>query len=429
MIFNSLPEENYHTARRVISCLNKVCMGDKNLFQIITLFFHKCFFNFPIESNLKMNKSVSFDIFSYMIENSDRLPHRFFKRCLNVLKEKNYYHKTDNLLTPVLLYKEKSQRNSYKHNNRQNMLKKKQIFSNSIHSYSPVNHSIHSSSHSKKIDNTLLALEHAIKHLDLKDHLNCRMVCKKWNRFFTESESINQFFYVDFQILLDWYSNDQQIKLAQNYQWLKKCSNESKTSRFLLFSSLITFHSQQDLQNLKLNNHKKHLKIAISGNKSSGKSLFLSHLGSFINYLSIKQTELGVVLEGKGKLGDSQQSNFLVSITELESSKLIESLTSKKLQEFDAIILIVSPEKKENFESIHELDCSLKETLKENNNSETKFFRVLNKIDLLKDTKIPNLKIQSGHSKISLDNYFPISVEKKINLESFFPFIFQTVLK
>ena len=411
---NSIPEENYHTAMKVICCLNKLCRGYNELYSKIMLFFHKCFFNFPEEKNFKMNKSFSFDIFHYMIENSDLLPHRYFKNCVSPLAELK--SSNDEVLKPNLFKKKEK-------NNKNTKLKiSKQIYSNSLgypFSYCP------------KPNKKMLALMQVAKYLDLKDHLNCRIVSKKWNQFFTKFESLNNFFFVDFRVLLKWHSEKKQKMLAQKYKWSKNFSQEkgcNRASRFLFFSSLITFHTREhDLCFGETNKQKKNLKIAILGNKSSGKKSFLSHLGSFIDYHLIGKNECGIILEGKGKIGQSKLINLneiIVSFTKIDQKNVKPLIYEKKLNDFDAFVVIASPENSNNFNIALQIDSSLRETLNEINSS-AKLFRVLNKIDLLKDYRLPNIKIQSGDSKISLENYFPISVEKRINLESFFPFIFE----
>ena len=176
-------------------------------------------------------------------------------------------------------------------------------------------------------------------------------------------------------------------------------------------------HSQENMV--------KHFKVVVCGNQSSGKSLFITRLGRFIDFSDIRENQYAKILEGNGLL---ENSFFFLTILELNSAKdLLENFNSFEFSDLDAVILFSSPEKLENLNFISLFDSQLNETISLNK-SRAKIFRVLNKLDLMKDTRVPNIKIQRGDTKISSENFFPLSAQNNTNTKSFFSYMLNNLI-
>eukprot|EP01091_Cochliopodium_minus_P010402 TRINITY_DN2745_c0_g1_i2.p1 TRINITY_DN2745_c0_g1~~TRINITY_DN2745_c0_g1_i2.p1 ORF type:complete len:779 (-),score=275.68 TRINITY_DN2745_c0_g1_i2:919-3255(-) len=405
-ILKSLPEENYHTSRRILTTLHRCCFKDNKLYDALSNFFLKCFFRFPDTdgNNYSKNLLLSSQIFKHFLQNINDMAIVNF----NVEKKKQapYFNKTG----PSF----QKQKNKLTFGDKNKKISAQSKFSGNDFALPSTGVETEEKKNTHKL---YIIMQFFLRYLPLSDLLKCRQVNKSWNQIASNSKHLHDYFFVDFSLLLKWMSVGSKRDLAEHFPWIRKGGEKEKKQDFESSSLQFSLTKFSDSKQRSDDYSVRHFVIAVVGSKQSGKSSFISHLGSHIDFSDIRSTKGGRILEGNGKALDLA---FSVCLVELEDSNSLFDSNMDELKNLSAAVFIASANDK-SFDSLSNLTKEKK--------VEYPVFHVLNKIDTLssEELKKVGVKLQTSDSEFSNNNFFPLSLKNQTNSDYFYFQIFKNL--
>eukprot|EP01091_Cochliopodium_minus_P011163 TRINITY_DN3102_c0_g1_i1.p1 TRINITY_DN3102_c0_g1~~TRINITY_DN3102_c0_g1_i1.p1 ORF type:complete len:783 (+),score=195.20 TRINITY_DN3102_c0_g1_i1:41-2389(+) len=398
-LLKDIPQDNFNTTRRVLSCLHFCSFNERLILKTYAKFYCKSFVRLHNDQNpVKNSEKIIF----YMIANFKKIPE------LDKAIEKNINNEKESLMN------KKPRGNPRTLSNVEN-------FSAFSLPYSDFRVKM-----DKQSQPWPLILQFVIPFLPFKDLLKCRGVCRIWNNLTSLSRFWYPFLHVDFHVYLNWMNVPEKKIIAKKYKWVKEKHefNARKIYPKFLFPSPTPNVLRNPNENRFLNPQHKPLKIGVYGHKNSGSHSFVACVGSFVEINDIRETHIGTTIEASGQLLDGPV--FGLKVTHFNDDFLFHKDKVSKF--YDCVIFVHSLE---NDNTDHSSFFKLVNFFREHisrTESKCKVFTIANKLDKFTSGYKPFFPLQENTSSYSPLNSFPVSVLHGINIDYFYYFIFNDLL-